>query len=147
MSETRLQIELAEARAEIQRLRERLSLGKPTVHTDLSLVPLVPKWLGSESAVPLEEFFSTIESSAWIGKWHELDKLEVAILRLKDAAKIFYNGCSELHSEGVTWQKFKDAFRNRFKDVHTDQFHFTNLQTARQKENESPRSSPIDTKH
>ena len=30
------------------------------------------------------------------------------------------------------------AFRKRFKDAHTDQYHFTNLQTARQKKNESP---------
>jgi hypothetical protein len=62
----------------------------------------------------------------------------VATLRLAGAAKIFYNGCSHLHEEGVTWQKFKDTFRKRFKDVHTDQFHFTNLQNARQKKNESP---------
>ena len=59
-------------------------------------------------------------------------------MRLAGAAKIFYNGCSELHEQGVTWQKFKDTFRNRFKDVHRDQFHFTNLQNARQRKNESP---------
>ena len=72
-----------------------------------------------------------------MGKWNEADKIEVATLRLAGAAKIFYNGCSNLHDEGVTWQKFKDTFRNRFKDVHTDKFHFTSLQNARQKKNES----------
>ena len=33
---------------------------------------------------------------------------------------------------------FKEAFRRRYKDVHTDQYHFTKLQTARQARNESP---------
>ena len=58
-----------------------------------------------------------------MGNWNEADKIEVANLRLAGAAKIFYSGCSDLHEHGVTWQKFKDTFRNRFKDVHRDQFH------------------------
>ena len=33
---------------------------------------------------------------------------------------------------------FKNAFRHRYKDTHTDQYHFTNLQTARQTRNEIP---------
>jgi hypothetical protein len=37
-----LQAELLEAKAEVNRLRERMSLGVPTVHKDLSLVALVP---------------------------------------------------------------------------------------------------------
>jgi hypothetical protein len=136
MTDTQLQIELAEARREIQRLRERLSVGAPTVHKELSLVSLVPKFSDSESEVPLEEFISTIESSARMGNWNEADKIEVATLRLAGAAKIFYV-CSDLHEQGVTWQKFKDTFQNRFKDVLTDQFRFTNLQDARQRKNET----------
>ena len=65
-------------------------------------------------------------------------KLQRAALRLTDAARQFYNGCLELHSPGVIWQKFKDAFRQRFRDTHTDQYHFVRLQTARQGRNESP---------
>ena len=58
MPDTQLQIELAEARREILRLRERVSVGAPTVHKDLSLVSLVPKFSDSDSEVPLEEFIS-----------------------------------------------------------------------------------------
>ena len=78
MTDTQLQIELAEARREIQRLRERVSVGAPTVHEDLSLVSLVHKFSDSESEVPLEEFISTIESSARMGNWNEADKIDVA---------------------------------------------------------------------
>ena len=139
MAEARLQAELAETKAEIQRLRDRFAIGTPTVHKDLSLISLVPKWSGSETAVPLEEFFSSIEGSARVGNWEDTDKCQVAILKLTDAAKQFYNGCSELHLADVTWHKFKSVFRHRFRDVHTDQYHFTKLQTARQGRNETPR--------
>ena len=52
-----LQAELLEAKAEVHRLRKRMSLGVPTAHKDLSLVALMPKWSGQESSVSLEEFF------------------------------------------------------------------------------------------
>jgi broad specificity phosphatase PhoE len=37
----------------------------------------------------------------------------------------------------VTWQEFKSAFRGRFRDVDSDQYHFMKLQTARHGRNES----------
>ena len=98
----------------------------------------MPKWSGLESGIPLEECLTTVETSARIGFWDETDKLHIAALRLTNTARQFYNGCLELHSPGVTWQKFKDAFRQRFRDTHTDQYHFMRLQTARQGRNESP---------
>jgi len=48
----RLQAELAEAKAEVQRLRERVSVGTPTVHKDRSLISLIPKWSGTETGIP-----------------------------------------------------------------------------------------------
>ena len=90
------------------------------------LISLVPKWSGLESGVPLEEFFDSIESSAQIGRWDEIDKLRIATLRLTDAAKMFYNGCTELHEENANWEDFKSAFR-RFIDIHSEQYHFMKL--------------------
>jgi len=137
-TEARLKLELSEAQLEIQRLRERLSTTPPTAHKDLSLVSLVPKWSGAESAISLEEFFSSIEGSAKIGHWAEVDCLQVAVLKLAESARTFYFSCPQLHEETVTWQSFKAIFRDRFKDVRTDQFHYTQLQTARQRRNEGP---------
>jgi len=110
----------------------------PTVHKDLSLIALVPKWSGSESTVTLEEFFSSIEASARIGRWEEKDQVEIAILKLADSAKTFYQGCAELRAVEVTWSRFKSVFRQRFRDVHTDQFHYMKLHTARQNRGECP---------
>jgi len=92
MAEARLQMELAETKAELQRLRERVSIGAHAVHKDLSLISLVPKWSGSESGIPLEEFISSIEGAASLWLLEDSDRLQVAILRLSDAAKQLYNG-------------------------------------------------------
>jgi hypothetical protein len=71
MTDTRLQAELWEAKAEVQRLRERVLLSAPTIHKDLSLVALVPRWSGQELTVTLEEFFARIEGSARTGRWED----------------------------------------------------------------------------
>ena len=138
MTDARFQAELSETKSEVQRLKQRMSLGAPTVHKDLSLISLVPKWSGLDSAVTLEEFFTSIEASAKIGCWELNDQLQIAALRLTDPAKIIYQSCTELQEEGTTWQAFKNAFKRLYKDTHTDQYHFTKLQTARQGRNESP---------
>jgi hypothetical protein len=57
MAEARPHVELTESKPEIQRLKERFSLGKPTVHKELSLISLVPEWSDLKTEVPLEFFF------------------------------------------------------------------------------------------
>jgi hypothetical protein len=136
MQEPSLQAQLADSKAEVARLRDRLSLGVPTVHKDLSLVSLVLRWTGAASANPLEEFIESIDSAADLGRWTSSDCFRVAILKLAGPARSFYNTCSELHTDDVTWDKFKRAFRQRFRDARTDQFHFLRLQTAKQGKNE-----------
>jgi hypothetical protein len=88
-------------------------------------------------SISLEEFFKSIEGSAAVGNWQDADKVQVAVLKLTDAARQFYDGCLDLHSADTTWSKFKSTFRHRIRDVHTDQYHFMNLQTARQGRNET----------
>jgi hypothetical protein len=53
----RLQAELAEAKAELQRLRERVSVGTPTVRKDLSLISLIPKLSGAETGIPWKNYY------------------------------------------------------------------------------------------
>ena len=124
MAEARLQSELAEAKTEILRLRERLSVGTPTVYKNLSLISLVPKWSGSEAAVPLEEFIGSIEAASRMGRWQDRDNFEIAVLKPKDSAKMFYQGCAELHAQDASWETFKRVFIQRFRDVHNNQYHY-----------------------
>jgi hypothetical protein len=115
-----------------------MSLEAPTAHKDLPLLSLVPKWSGLDSPITLEEFFASTEASSKIGLWEESEKREIAVLRLTGSTKLVYQSCTDLHEEGVTWKLFKDSFRRRYKDIHTDQHHFTKLKTAGQAKNESP---------
>jgi hypothetical protein len=59
MVEARILVELTEKKSELPRLKERMSIGAPTVHKDLSLISLVPKWSDLDSGVTLEEFFAS----------------------------------------------------------------------------------------
>jgi len=82
MAEARLLVELAEAKGEVERLMDRISLGTTTVNKDLSLINLVPNWTGTDGAVTLEEFIFSIENSVRIGRWEENDEVEAALLKL-----------------------------------------------------------------
>ena len=62
----------------------------------------------------------------------------MAALKLTDGSKLFYSMCPELRLENVTWEKFKEMFRKRYKDVRADQFHIMKLWMARQGKNEDP---------
>jgi hypothetical protein len=137
--DARLQAEHAETKMELQRLREIISPDKPTLHKDLSLVTLIPKWSGSDSSVTLEAFLNSVESAERNGRWADADKRDIATLKLEGSAKIFYQGCTELHEECATWQDFKNAFRHRYEDVHTNQYHFASFtkHEAREKGNDS----------
>ena len=112
-------------------------MGMATVHKDLSLISFLPRWSGLESAIPLEDFFASIEGAVQIGRCDQADKLRIAESKLTEAAKMFYNGCSELNEEEVTWQEFKNAFRQTLRDIHTIQYNFTKQQTARKGRNGS----------
>ena len=114
-----------------------MPVGTPRVHKRISLITLVAKWTGSDAVVTLEEFISSIESSARIGRQEETDKVEITLLKLAGPATTFYKGCSELHADGLNWQKFMTVLRNRYKDIHTDQYHYMKLQTARQAKGEA----------
>jgi hypothetical protein len=99
MQDARWQAELLETKNELQRLKKRMSLGTPTVHKDLSLISVVPKWSGSDSTITLDEFFTSIESSAKIGNWQENDQLEIAVLRLTSAAKFIRGAPNSMKQE------------------------------------------------
>jgi len=123
--------------AEISNLRAQVSPSRPTATKDLSLISLIPKWSGTEKSVSVKEFFEIVESSAKIGNWSEFDKIQITVLKLTEVAKAFYSSNPELQNTGISWENFKAKFLHRFRDVRSDQYHFMQLQTAKQKKHES----------
>jgi hypothetical protein len=102
---------LAESlQAEVHNLRAQISSGRPTPPKDLSLVSLIPKWSGTEEAVSVTKFFELVESSAKIGNWNDVDKIQVTVLKLTETVKAFYSSNLELHAKDITWENFKVKF-------------------------------------
>jgi hypothetical protein len=138
MAEAQLRQQIESLQAELGNLRTQVVPGRQIVAKDLSLVSQIPKWTGTQRSISLEEFLEVIENTAVVGNWSDADKLQIAILKLEESARIFYRGNVELRSKDTTWEKFKAQFRKRFRDVRTDQYHFIQLQSARQKREETP---------
>jgi hypothetical protein len=59
-------------------------------------------------------------------------------LKITEAAKAFYSSNLELHNTGISREKFKAKFLHRFRYIRSDQYHFMQLQTAKQKNGETP---------
>jgi len=104
---------------------------------DLSLVSLVLRCSGGETAPPIAEFFVIIESSDEIGNWSEADRKHICARKLTDAARAFYSATPELRDPAITWQDFNARFLSRFRDVRTIQYHFRQLYIARQRKGET----------
>jgi len=114
-----------------------MSLGAPTVDKDLSLISLLPRWSGPDSTNSLEKLILTPEASVRIGRWEPKDTVEIAALNLEGSDRVFYQGCTEIHTRDASWNTFKEAFKKRYKDVHTDKYHYARLDDWARK-NKSP---------
>ena len=123
---------------EINNLGAQVNSGRPTVPKDLSLNFLVPKWSGTENSVSVKEFFESVKSVATIGNWSDFYKIKVTVLQLTEVAKAFYSSNPELHSTRISWENFKAKFLHRFRNVRNYQYHFMQLQTAKQQKHENP---------
>jgi hypothetical protein len=103
--------------AEVQNLRDQISSGRPTVPQGSFPVSLIPKWSAKVRAVYVTEFFELVGSSAKIGDWNDLDKIQVTALKMTEAAKAFCSSNLELHAKENSWYNFKAKFLHRFRDV------------------------------
>ena len=104
---------------------------------DLTLLSLVPKWSGGETALQINEFFETIEGSAAIGNWTEADQKQMCALKLTNAARAVYSATPELRDLNTTWQDFEARFLQMLRDVRSVQYHFGQLYMARQRKEET----------
>ena len=127
--------------APTQNVPDDATLRRATIK-DLSLVSLVPRWRGGETAPPISEFLEIIENSAAIGNWSEADRKQICALKLTFAARAFYSATPELRDPANTWQDFNARFLSRFRDVRTVQNHFGHLYMARQRKGETAQEFP-----
>jgi hypothetical protein len=133
MAYVQLQQKLEESKLEIQRLRERMSQGAPTVYKELLLISLITKWPVSEPTNSLAKFILTLEayarigrrepkdtleniqSTAKIGRWHPPDCLKLKVSKVANPASSRFNLCPKFHGKKISWQKFETTLRDRSK--------------------------------
>ena len=85
----------------------------------------------------VDEFFQTFENTTKIGNWGPKYKIQIVVLKLIEVENAFGKRNFELQANYITWDNFKQNFLRRFRNVINDPYHFTKLQTARQKRDES----------
>jgi hypothetical protein len=73
-----------------------------------------------------------------MGRLSSKDKVRLARLKIKGAARVFYSAQPQLQADDATYEEFRTAFVKRFKDKHTDHYHYARVQNASQEKNESP---------
>jgi hypothetical protein len=74
LEKAQLKVELLEARKELQRLWDSLTLVTHTRHKDLSLGAVIPKFARTDSTITIQEFLAYVESTARLGNWTDEDK-------------------------------------------------------------------------
>lgn len=89
------------------------------------------------NSIPVLEFFEYINEAVEMGRFSWKDKNRLARLKLRSVARAFYSTQPQLRAD-VTYEEFRIAFANRFKDKHTNQYRYARVQSAPQEKNESP---------
>lgn len=102
------------------------------------MISLILKWLGVANSMNVQGFLDTVEGVVRLWNWLDADMAQAVTMKLADTARTFYSRCMKLHNPGITWVHFKNIFEDWFWDVHTDQYHFLQLQMARQNWEEIP---------
>jgi hypothetical protein len=109
-----------------------------TATKDVWVANLVEPWKGDSNSIPVNEFFESVEEAAEMGRMTSKDKVRLARLKLRGVARAFYSAQPQLKADDVTYEDFRKAFVNRFKDKHTDQYNYARVQNAVQDNNEGP---------
>ena len=79
---------------------------------------LVDPWRGDSNSISVFEFFESVDEAAEMGRLSTKDKVGLALLKLRGAARLFYSAQPQLKADDVTYGQFQRIFVDRFKDKH-----------------------------
>jgi hypothetical protein len=136
--------ELDELKKSVEKLKQQLvataskqALPNPAVK-DLSAANLVDTFKGEPVGISVQEFFQQIDDAGEIANWSEDDKVRIVALKSKGAARRFLNSNPKLDRKNLKYDLLQREYIERFKQKQLPQYHYTALQTASQKKDESP---------
>ena len=109
-----------------------------TATKDMWAADLIEPWKGDSNSIPVTENFESIDEATEMVRLSSKDKVRLAALKLKGAARVFYSAQLQLKADDVSYENFRTAFVDRFKEKHTDRYHYARAQNASQEKNGSP---------
>ena len=62
-----------------------------TATKDMWVANLIELWKGDSNSIPVTEFFESIDEATEMGRLSSKDKVRLARLKLKGAARVFYS--------------------------------------------------------
>jgi len=62
-----------------------------TATKDMWVANLIEPWKGDSNSIPVTEFFESIDEATEMGRLSSKDKVRLARLKLKGAARVFYS--------------------------------------------------------
>jgi hypothetical protein len=75
---------------------------------------LVDPWRGDSSGLAVQDFFTSINEAAELGRLSSKDKVRIARLKLRGPAKLFYSTQPRLQENYIDFVEFRTAFIERF---------------------------------
>lgn len=105
---------------------------------DLTVASTLKEWNGILSALPVKEFFNNIDAAATMGNLDDNDKAQIVKLKVSGPAAEFLHSRPDLTGPECTYDVLKTALEERFKEKLPDNYHYSQLQTASQKKDETP---------
>jgi len=92
-----------------------------TATKDMLVAKLVEPWKGDSNSIKVIEFFASINEASEMERLSSKDTVRLGRLKLRGAARMFYSAQPQLRAGDISYEDFRIAFANRFKDKHTDQ--------------------------
>jgi hypothetical protein len=107
----------------------------PMLTKDMWVANLVDSWKDESNSIPVLEFLESINKAGEMGRLSSKDKVQLARLKLRGAARTFFTSQPQLMADDVCYEEFRAAFVQRIEDKHTDRFCYARALTASQEEN------------
>jgi hypothetical protein len=96
-------------------LRTKVELTRRKECLLKSIISLVTKWLGLESAIPLERVVKIIKGTVRRSRWHPSVDLKLKMTKVGDSASSRFNLCTKFNGEKVSQQICETTLRVRSK--------------------------------
>jgi hypothetical protein len=80
-----------------------------TATGDIWVANLVELWKGDSNSIPVIEFFLSMNEAAEMGRLSLKDKVRLARLKLRGAARMFYLAQLQLRADDITYEEFRAA--------------------------------------